>query len=92
VLLRHVLRNSLIPIIALWSLDFAAVIGGGAIITESVFNLQGVGQYAATSISQLDVPPVLVIVMLGAFAVVILSAITDVVFALLDPRIRLTGA
>jgi peptide/nickel transport system permease protein len=92
VLVRHVLRNSLIPIVALWSLDFAAVIGGGAILTESVFNLQGVGQYAATSIAQLDVPPVLVIVMLGAFAVVILSAITDVVFAFLDPRIRLTGA
>jgi peptide/nickel transport system permease protein len=91
VLLRHVLRNSLIPIVALWSLDFAAVIGGGAILTESVFNLQGVGQYAAESIAQLDVPPVLVIVMLGAFAVVVLSAITDVIFALLDPRIRLTG-
>jgi peptide/nickel transport system permease protein len=91
VLTRHVLRNSLIPIVSLWSLDFAAVIGGGAILTESVFNLQGVGQYAATSIAQLDVPPVLVIVMLGAFAVVVLSAITDIVFALLDPRIRLTG-
>jgi peptide/nickel transport system permease protein len=90
VLVRHVLRTSLIPIVALWGLDFAAVIGGGAILTESVFNLQGVGQYAATSIAQLDVPPVLVIVMLGAFAVVVLSAITDVVFALLDPRIRLT--
>jgi peptide/nickel transport system permease protein len=91
VLVRHVLRNSLIPIVSLWSLDFAAVIGGGAILTESVFNLQGVGQYAATSIGQLDVPPVLVIVMLGAFAVVMLSALTDIAFALLDPRIRLTG-
>ena len=91
VLLRHVLRNSLIPIVSLWSLDFAAVIGGGAILTESVFNLQGVGQYAAESIAQLDVPPVLVIVMLGAFFVVVLSAVTDVIFALLDPRIRLTG-
>jgi peptide/nickel transport system permease protein len=89
VLLRHVLRNSLIPIVALWSLDFAAVIGGGAILTESVFNLHGVGQYAAESIQQLDVPPVLVIVMLGAFFVVVLSAVTDVLFALLDPRIRL---
>ena len=47
VLIRHVLRNSLIPIISLWGLDFAAVIGGGAILTESVFNLHGVGQYAA---------------------------------------------
>ena len=91
VLLRHVLRNSLIPIVSLWSLDFAAVIGGGAILTESVFNLHGVGQYAADSIAQLDVPPVMVIVMLGAFFVVVLSAVTDVVFALLDPRIRLTG-
>lgn len=91
VMVRHVLRNSMIPIISLWSLDFAAVIGGGAILTESVFNLQGVGQYAADAIQQLDVPPVLVVVMLGAFAVVILSAVTDVLFAFLDPRIRLTG-
>jgi peptide/nickel transport system permease protein len=90
VMLNHVLRNSLIPVIALWGLDFAAVIGGGAILTESVFNLQGVGQYAAQSIGQLDVPPVLVIVMFGSFFVVVLSAVTDVLFATLDPRIRLT--
>ena len=57
---------------------------------QSVFNVQGVGQYAAESIQQLDVPPVMVIVMLGAFFVVVLSAVTDVLFALLDPRIRLT--
>jgi peptide/nickel transport system permease protein len=91
VLVRHVLRNSLIPIVALWGLDFAAVIGGGAILTESVFNLHGVGQYAAQSIGQLDVPPVLVIVMFGSFFVVLLSAVTDIVIALLDPRITLAG-
>jgi peptide/nickel transport system permease protein len=91
VMIRHVLRNSLIPIISLWGLDFAAVIGGGAILTESVFNLQGVGQYAAQSIGALDVPPILVITMFGAFFVVLLSAVTDVLFALLDPRIRLGG-
>jgi peptide/nickel transport system permease protein len=91
VLVRHVLRNSLIPIVALWGLDFAAVIGGGAILTESVFNLHGVGQYAAQSIGQLDVPPVLVIVMFGSFFVVLLSAMTDVLIALLDPRIKLAG-
>jgi peptide/nickel transport system permease protein len=89
VLVRHVLRLSVIPIVSLWGLDFAAVIGGGAILTESVFNLQGVGQYAAQSIGQLDVPPVLVIVMFGACFVVLLSAVTDIVFALVDPRIRL---
>jgi peptide/nickel transport system permease protein len=90
VLVRHVLRNSIIPIVSLWGLDFAAAIGGGAILTESVFNLQGVGQYAAQSIGQLDVPPVLVIVMFGAFFVVVLSAVTDVLYALIDPRIRLS--
>jgi peptide/nickel transport system permease protein len=90
VLIRHVLRNSLIPIVSLWGLDFAAVIGGGAILTESVFNLHGVGQYAAQSIGQLDVPPVLVIVMFGAFFVVALSAATDIVVAALDPRIKLS--
>ena len=91
VLFRHVVRNSLIPIVALWGLDFAAVIGGGAILTESVFNLHGVGQYAAQSIGQLDVPPVLVIVIFGSFFVVVLSAVTDVLIALLDPRIKLAG-
>lgn len=89
VMIRHVLRNSLIPIISLWGLDFAAVIGGGAILTESVFSLNGVGQYAADSIGRLDVPPILVITMLGAFSVVLLSAVVDVVYAALDPRIRL---
>lgn len=89
VMIRHVLRNSLIPIITLFGLDFAAVIGGGAILTESVFNLHGVGQYAAESIGRLDVPPILVITMLGASAVVVLSAVVDVVIAILDPRIRL---
>ena len=90
VLVRHVLRNSIIPVISLWGLDFAATIGGGAILTESVFNLHGVGQYAAQSIGQLDVPPVLVIVMFGSFFVVLLSALMDIVYALLDPRVRLS--
>ncbi len=89
VMVRHVLRNSLIPVISLFGLDFAAVLGGGAILTESVFNLNGVGQYAAESIGRLDVPPILVITMIGAATVVIFSAIVDIVYALLDPRIRL---
>ena len=91
VMVRHVLRNSLIPIISLWGLDFASVIGGGAILTETVFNLQGVGQYAAQSIQLEDVPAVLVIVMFGAFFVVLLGAVVDVVHAWLDPRVRLTA-
>ncbi|MGO9498315.1 MAG: ABC transporter permease [Solirubrobacteraceae bacterium] len=89
VMIRHVLRNSLIPIIALFGLDFAAVIGGGAILTETVFNLHGVGQYAAQSVEALDIPPVLVITLFGAFVVVLIGGVVDVLYAYLDPRIRL---
>jgi peptide/nickel transport system permease protein len=89
IMLRHVLRNSMIPIITLWGLDFGAVLGGGAILTETVFDLQGVGQYAADSIGQLDVPPVLAVTLFSAFFIVLLNAIVDILYAYLDPRIRL---
>jgi peptide/nickel transport system permease protein len=76
--------------VTLWGLDFGAVVGGGALLTETVFDLQGVGQYAAESVAQLDVPPVLAIVMFGAFFVVVVNTVVDIVYATLDPRIRLT--
>jgi peptide/nickel transport system permease protein len=90
VLVRHILRNSLIPIISLWGLDMAQVIGGGAILTETIFNLHGVGQLARDSIGRLDLTAILVIVLLTAFAVVIMGALLDILYAYLDPRIRLT--
>jgi peptide/nickel transport system permease protein len=90
ILLRHVLRNSIIPIVTLFGLDFGAVVGGGAILTEVVFGLQGVGQYAAEAIAQLDIPPVLAITMFGAFFVVMSNTVVDIVYAALDPRIRLS--
>jgi peptide/nickel transport system permease protein len=89
VLVRHVLRNSLIPVVTLWGLDLAALFGGAALLIETVFNLHGVGQYAAESIGRLDVPPILVITLLTAFFVVVFGALTDIVYAVLDPRIRL---
>jgi peptide/nickel transport system permease protein len=88
VLVRHVLRTSLIPIVSLSGLDIAAVLGGSAIIIEVVFDLPGIGNYASQAIGALDVPPVLVITLFGAFAVVIFSTIADVLYAVLDPRIR----
>ena len=91
ILLRHVLRNSIIPIVTLFGLDFGAVVGGGAILTEVVFDLQGVGQYAAESISMLDIPPVLAITMFGSFFVVMSNTVVDILYAALDPRIRLTA-
>jgi peptide/nickel transport system permease protein len=90
VLRHHVLRNSMIPVITLWGLDFGAVLGGGAILTETVFDIQGVGQYFAESIGRLDVPPVMAVTIFGAFFIVLFNAIVDIVYAALDPRIRLS--
>lgn len=87
--LRHVLRNSLVPIITLFGLDFAALIGGGAILTESIFNLNGIGQYTAEAIENLDLPPIMGVVMFGAFFVVLFNALVDIAYAWLDPRVRL---
>jgi peptide/nickel transport system permease protein len=89
VLIRHTLRNALIPIITLFGLDFGAALGAGAVLTESVFGLQGVGQYAAESIGRLDLPPIMGVVLYGAFFIVLLNAIVDILYAYLDPRIRL---
>ena len=88
VLRKHVLRNSLIPLVTLFGLDFAAVLGGGAILTETVFDLKGVGWYAAQSVGSLDLPPIMGVTLYGAFFIVVFSAVVLFVYALLDPRIR----
>ncbi len=88
VLRRHVLRNSLIPIVTLFALDFAGVLGGGAILTETVFDLNGVGQFAARSVRNLDLPPIMAVTLLGAFFIVTFNALVDFFYAYLDPRIR----
>ena len=91
VFVRHNLRNSLMPVITMFGLDFAVLLGGAALVTETVFNLPGVGQYEAQAIGNLDVPPIMVGAMFTAFFVVLFSAVSDIVYALLDPRIRLSG-
>jgi peptide/nickel transport system permease protein len=88
---HHVLRNSLMPIVTMFGLDFATLIGGGALVTEFLFNIPGIGQYEAQAIGNLDVPPILVGAMFTAFFVVLFGAVVDVLYAVLDPRIRLTG-
>ena len=91
VFVRHNLRNSLMPVITMFGLDFAVLLGGAALVTETVFNLPGVGQYEAQAIGNLDVPPIMVGAMFTAFFVVLFSAFSDITYALLDPRIRLSG-
>ena len=88
VMTRHVLRNSLIPIITLFGLDFGALLGG-AIAVEAVFSLDGIGLFAYESLINTDLPPIMAVVLFGAFFVVLFNALVDIAYAWLDPRIRL---
>lgn len=88
VLFRHTLRTSLIPVVSLFGLDFAAAAGGLVILVEPIFGLQGVGQYAQSSVAHLDLPPLMALTLYGAFFVVIINAIVDITYAWLDPRTR----
>jgi peptide/nickel transport system permease protein len=90
ILVKHVLRASLIPIVTLFGLDFAAVLGGGAIITETVYVLHGVGYYAFQAIGNIDLPPLMGVTLYGATFIVVFSTLIDVAYAYLDPRIRLS--
>jgi peptide/nickel transport system permease protein len=90
--IRHVLRNSMIPIVTLFGLDFGAVVGGGAILTETVFNINGVGLYAGQAIGSLDLPPLMGVTIFGAFFIVFFNTVVDILYAFLDPRIRLGEA
>ena len=90
ILVKHVLRASLIPIVTLFGLDFAAVLGGGAIITEKVYTLHGVGFYAYQAIQQQDLPPLMGVTLYGATFIVVFSVLVDIAYAYLDPRIRLS--
>jgi len=89
VMTRHVLRNSLIPVITLFGLDFGATIAGTAIITEVIFSIDGIGNYAAEGVGKFELPPIMGVALYGAFFVVLLNTIVDVVYAYLDPRVRL---
>jgi peptide/nickel transport system permease protein len=88
VMTRHVLRNSLVPIITLFGLDFGALLGG-AILVEGVFNINGIGQYAYESLLNLDLPPIMAITVFGAFFVVLFNTLVDIAYAYLDPRVKL---
>jgi peptide/nickel transport system permease protein len=88
VMVRHVLRNSLIPIVTLFGLDLGALIGGTAIITEKLFSIDGVGLYAAEAVGNAELPPVIGVTLYAAFFVVAFNALVDIAYAYLDPRVR----
>ncbi|GAA1723182.1 ABC transporter permease [Fodinicola feengrottensis] len=88
VLWRHSLRTSLIPFISLFGLDFGALMGGAAVLTEEVFALPGVGNLTYHALSRFDLPVLMAVTLYGAFAVVIVNLLVDIGYAVLDPRIR----
>jgi len=90
VLMKHMLRNSLITFVSLAGLDLGVLIGGGALLTEVVFGLPGVGRLTYSALTSLDLPVIMATVIYGAFFITIMSAIVDIVYARLDPRIRPT--
>jgi peptide/nickel transport system permease protein len=90
VLMKHMLRNSLITFVSLAGLDLGVLIGGGALLTEVVFGLPGVGRLTYSALTSLDLPVIMATVIYGAFFITIMSAIIDIVYARLDPRIRPT--
>ncbi len=90
VLMKHMLRNSLITFVSLAGLDLGVLIGGGALLTEVVFGLPGVGRLTYSALTSLDLPVIMATVIYGAFFITIMSAVIDIVYARLDPRIRPT--
>ena len=88
VLFRHGLRTSMITFVSLFGLDFAQLVGGGALLTEVVFGLQGVGRLTYQALANLDLPLIMATVMYSAFFVVLANAMVDIVYLFLDPRVR----
>jgi peptide/nickel transport system permease protein len=86
VILKHGVRASLTPVVTLIGLDLGALLGG-AVITETVFNLQGIGQWAAASVFQGDVPVVLAVTVVVTLAVTLMNLLVDIVYAYLDPKV-----
>jgi peptide/nickel transport system permease protein len=89
VLIRHTLRNSMITFVSLFGLDFGVLVGGGALLTEVVFGIHGVGFLTYQSLTNLDLPVIIATVIYGAFFIVLANTIVDIMYAWLDPRVRL---
>src|SRR5215469_12186301 len=88
VLVRHTLRTSMITFVSLFGLDFGALVAGGALLTEVVFGIHGVGYLTWEAFTNLDLPTIMATVVYGAFFIVLANALVDIAYAWLDPRIR----
>jgi peptide/nickel transport system permease protein len=88
VMRSHVLRNAMLPVVTMLGMDIGIALGG-AIFTESVFSLPGLGQTALQAVTTFDLPTVQGIVVFGTLAIIIFNLVVDLLYAIIDPRIRL---
>jgi peptide/nickel transport system permease protein len=89
VIVRHGLRAALTPIITIFGLDLGLLLGG-AVLTESTFSLHGLGLFTINAIDTNDLPEILGVTMLAAFFIVFANLIVDILYAVVDPRVRLS--
>ncbi len=87
VVMRHVVRNSLIPVVTLLALQVPGIFGG-AIITEQIFKINGLGQFLIVAIQNSDIPTVQTLTFIFAILIVVFNLIADIMYGVLDPRIR----
>jgi peptide/nickel transport system permease protein len=87
VMMKHALRNALIPLVTLVALDFGTLIGG-AVVTETVFSLDGMGLYFVTALFSNDPYPVMAFLMVTAVMIILFNLVADIAYGLLDPRVR----
>ena len=90
VILKHALRAAITPIITIFGMDLGALIGGAAVITESVFGINGIGQLAVNSVTDSDLPVIMGTTLFAAIVIVLANVVVDFVYGIIDPRVRLT--
>ena len=84
---KHALRASLTPVVTMFGMDIAIFIGS-AVITETVFNIQGIGAWAVSSVFGADLPAILGVTVIAAVCVTLMNLVVNVAYAYLDPRVR----
>lgn len=89
VIVKHALRSTLTPIVTIFGLDLGLLLGG-AILTESTFSLPGIGKYTVDAIAASDLPKILGVVLVASIFIVVANLLVDLVYAVVDPRVRLS--
>ena len=87
VMRKHILRAALAPLVTLAALDFAGLLGG-AVFTESIFGLPGMGRLAIMSVNKIDLPVIAALTLIAAILVVVANMVVDILYAVIDPRVR----